>query len=610
MTESQFIEKNKAQWKRLEELLQTKGADADELSSLFVKVSSDLSYAKTNYPRRSVSQYLNGLVNEVFESIKVKKKENIFKAILNFYSNTLPSIIIKNKNAFITAFLVFALAFSIGFFSTIKDKNFPTQILGAEYVEMTESNIEKGDPMAVYKDKSKNEMFLGITSNNIKVAFFTYVSGILFAFGSIFVLLKNGIMVGAFQGFFYIKSLFITSFLTIWIHGTIEIFSIIIAGAAGIVLGLSILQPGTYKRSENLRIGAVESISILMSTIPLFVIAGMFESYLTRHTDLADYIKWMVILLSLTFMLGIYVIYPAIFYYSGKYVSKTIEINTDIIDQNNLLDNTSKSDLQKSLTFVRMHLRKIIVYCILPLFSILSITYFFLLYNYMDGEGFIEFGLFVPTFDATIGGYMLLIISIFVLMYYISFLNALISEGTKLTYLQFLSYLKSNAVSKLVICTIYCSVVYFLPAEYSYYALLVFPMQIVVIVSEKTSSENSRITAFISSIKMGFKFWPKFIISSLFLIFIFFITSKILESQLISMILEFVKWHYVSENTVIEQNLISKLMLVLVVLFILPIFYTLFRLIYIGQLNEYYSPDLAEQLETFGKKDHLKYEGK
>jgi uncharacterized membrane protein SpoIIM required for sporulation len=610
MTESQFIEKNKAHWKRLEELLGSKGVDADELSGLFVKVSSDLSYAKTNYPRRSVSQYLNGLVNEVFESIKVKKKENIFKAIVTFYSTTLPSIIIKNKNAFIISFLVFALSFSIGFFSTIKDKTFPVQILGQDYVEMTETNIEKGDPMAVYKSKDKNGMFLGITANNIKVAFFTYVTGFLFAFGSILILIKNGIMVGAFQGLFYVKSLFITSFLTIWIHGTIEIFSIIIAGAAGIVLGLSIIQPGTYKRSESLRIGAVESISILLSTVPLFVIAGMFESYLTRKTDLPDVLKWLIIIFSFLFMVGIYFIYPLYYFYMGKYIVKTIEINSDVIDQKNLLENKSKSDLQKSLTFIRIHLKKIITYCILPLFIVLSITYFLLLTNYINTEAYSEYGLEIATYDYNLGGTILLIISSFALMYYTSYLHALTIEGSHLSYIQFLSYLKSNASIKLLISALFCSMIYFLPKVYAYLALLVVPMHMIVIVCEQTTSIESSMKSFSNSIKMGFRFWGQFLLSSLFLLFVYFIISIIFQSTVLGLLFEFIKWHYISDNIIIEKHLISKLLIVLSTLFILPVFYMLFRLIYIHQLNEYYSLDLREELSKFGKLDELKNEVK
>ena len=88
--------------------------------------------------------------------------------------------------------------------------------------------------MAVYKSMNETEMFLGITLNNIKVSFIAFVMGIFTAFGTGYILLRNGVMLGTFHAFFASHGLLTESLATIWIHGTFEIFSIIVAGAAGI----------------------------------------------------------------------------------------------------------------------------------------------------------------------------------------------------------------------------------------------------------------------------------------------------------------------------------------------------------------------------------------
>src|SRR3546814_12119350 len=100
------------------------------------------------------------------------------------------------------------------------------------------------------------EMFLYIAFNNIKVSFLAFVAGVLFSFGTVWVLFQNGVMLGAFQFFFYQKGLLLTSVLSIWIHGTLEISAIIIAGSAGLVMGNSLLFPGTWSRLESFRRGA------------------------------------------------------------------------------------------------------------------------------------------------------------------------------------------------------------------------------------------------------------------------------------------------------------------------------------------------------------------
>ena len=121
----------------------------------------------------------------------------------------------------------------MGILSAANDSMFVRLILGDAYVNMTEVNIESGDPMAVYKEMREFEMFLAITFNNVRVSFMAFVAGLLASFGTGFILLSNGIMVGAFQYFFYQKGLLGEALSVIYIHGTLELSAIVIAGGAG-----------------------------------------------------------------------------------------------------------------------------------------------------------------------------------------------------------------------------------------------------------------------------------------------------------------------------------------------------------------------------------------
>lgn len=170
MTESQFIKKNQKDWLELEGLLKSSAVDADKLNRLFVKVSSDLSYARTFYPNRSVRLYLNNLTQSVFDTMRVKEDKFSYKQIIHFFSHILPQEIYNSRKALIVSLFFFALAMAIGVISTVHDEEFTRLILGDSYVDMTERNIAKGDPMAVYKDERKLGMFFGITTNNIRVA--------------------------------------------------------------------------------------------------------------------------------------------------------------------------------------------------------------------------------------------------------------------------------------------------------------------------------------------------------------------------------------------------------------------------------------------------------
>ena len=119
-------------------------------------------------------------------------------------------------------------------------------------------------------------------------------------------------MLGAFQYFFVREGLFLESFLSIWIHGMLEISSIVIAGTAGVVVGRSLLFPGSYSRIDSLVKHAKDAFKIFMGTIPLFVIAGFLESYITRLTEASNYVKLFIILSSLGFILWYFVVLPIV----------------------------------------------------------------------------------------------------------------------------------------------------------------------------------------------------------------------------------------------------------------------------------------------------------
>jgi len=142
------------------------------------------------------------------------------------------------------------------------------------------------------------------------VAFICFALGVLFSFGTGVMLLYNGIMLGVFQYFFYAKGLLLKSVLVIWIHGTLEIYSIIIAGCAGLVMGNSIMFPGTYSRGASFIRGAKQGVKIVVGLVPVFILAGFFESFVTRYSQMPMWLSLTIIGSSLLFIIWYFIIYP------------------------------------------------------------------------------------------------------------------------------------------------------------------------------------------------------------------------------------------------------------------------------------------------------------
>ena len=314
MREVVFIKKNEKVWKDYDAYLRgEQQLSADDLAEFYIQITDDLSYAKTFYPKsKALIEYLNRLALASHQSIYRNKREESSRFI-NFWRYEVPMAIRESHKEIFISLIIFLSAIGVGVFSTWLDPEFPRMILGDQYVNMTLDNIARGNPMAVYESADQEAMFFFIGSNNIKVSFMAYIMGI---FGSVFsglILVYNGIMVGAFQTFFVQQDLFWLSFSTIFIHGALELSEIVITGGAGLVLGNSLLFPGTYSRRVSLIRGAKRSLKIVIGSVPVVIIAAIIESYVTRqYMSLGDYGRLAIIVISFAYVIWYYYFYPII----------------------------------------------------------------------------------------------------------------------------------------------------------------------------------------------------------------------------------------------------------------------------------------------------------
>ena len=309
MREGQFIKRNKERW----DSYQQETEDPDEMAKRFTYLVDDLGYAKTNYPFSKTVKYINGIAAGIYLSIYKNKKERSNRFV-TFFKTELPLILHHNRRVLLFALLFFVTFMLIGIFSAWQDPTFVRGVLGDEYVNMTEDNIAKGDPFGVYKQENELVMFLMIAWNNIKVAFLCFTLGIFCSLGTIWIMFSNGLMLGSFEQMFFAHNLGFKSILVVFIHGTLEISAIVIAGGAGMVMGNSILFPKTFTRMQSLKRGAKDGIKIIVSLIPIFIVAAFFEGYVTRHTGMPIALSLFILISSLAFIIWYFVIYPRMVY--------------------------------------------------------------------------------------------------------------------------------------------------------------------------------------------------------------------------------------------------------------------------------------------------------
>lgn len=310
MLEAAFIKRNKARWEEFEKQLNhQQQVSPDQLADVFIQLTDDLSFARTQYPKSRVTQYLNSLTGKVHREIYKNKREEKNRFI-HFWKIEVPEAVYHSRKQMLVALIVFLVSGVIGVVSVANDDTFVRLILGDGYVNTTLENIRSGNPTRVYSSGGQMDMFWMITLNNVLVSFRVFVFGVFASLGTGLYLFYNGIMVGTFVMFFYQESQLSQALPVIMLHGTIELSSIVIAAGAGFTMGNGLLFPGTYPRIVSFKMATFKGLKIVIGLVPFFIIAGFIESFITRYAFMPMLVKMLIIGLSALLIIYYFIIYP------------------------------------------------------------------------------------------------------------------------------------------------------------------------------------------------------------------------------------------------------------------------------------------------------------
>lgn len=310
MREAAFIQRNKARWEEFEKVVnEPHSAQPDRLAELYLQVTDDLSFSRTQYPNSRITRYLNALASRIHQEIYRNKKEEGSRFI-TFWTRELPLILLEARKPMVYAMLIFLIAGAMGAVSVLYDDTFIRLIMGDSYVNMTLENINKGNPTGVYSKMDELTMFVMIAWNNITVSFRIFAFGIFFSLGTGVQLFANALMVGAFMAFFYQQHQLTQALPVIMLHGTIELTSIVVAAAAGFILGNSFMFPGTYPRVYSFKQGALKGMKIILGLVPFFLLAAFIEGVITRYAFMPMLFRVVIIGVSAALMIWYFILYP------------------------------------------------------------------------------------------------------------------------------------------------------------------------------------------------------------------------------------------------------------------------------------------------------------
>lgn len=292
-----FIHQRQADWRRLEALLgQASGSivalspeEIHELGLLYRSVASDLALAQRDYPHQPLTQYLNRLVARGHASL-YRSEPMAVRRIARYLTHGLPQTY-RRLWAFValSAALMFGPAIVAGLLVDAQpDLARVVLPVGAQDVIPL---VEEGELWLDIPIAQRPYASAFIMRNNIQVTFLAFGGGILLGLLSLYVLVTNGLMLGGLLGLTQHYGLAGGLWDFIVAHGVVELSVICIAGAAGLRMGWAILQPGLLRRRDALAGAARDAIKLLLPCVPLLIVAGLIEGFISPNADILFAVK-------------------------------------------------------------------------------------------------------------------------------------------------------------------------------------------------------------------------------------------------------------------------------------------------------------------------------
>ena len=295
------------EWERLHELLQVITAEgfgklgAEEIiefGKLYRRAATELSFHRTRGVDQPRIAFLNDLVGRCYAQVYVAPRHP-WPSVVRFFAADFPRAVRRHFVWILLATLISLLAAAIGAFLTGYDRALAGQVLPAELMSMMDPLVARHHTPNEWMSALKQAPAASfIITNNIRIAIMAFAGGMTGCLLTIYLLIFNGVMLGVVGA--AVAADGPSTALNFWAfaapHGVLELPAIFISGAAGLLLGYALLNPGELPRRVALRVAGREALQLMLGVAAMLVVAGTVEGFFSPR-NLPEEIKLCVALI-------------------------------------------------------------------------------------------------------------------------------------------------------------------------------------------------------------------------------------------------------------------------------------------------------------------------
>lgn len=282
----QFVASRRASWARFEALLaqarsrrlsSMSAEQIEELGRLYRHVTSDLAVAQRDFPRDRIALYLNQLLARAHPHV-YRGSAAAWRDLRDFWLVGYPRLFRAHA-----AYIIAAAAFFLGsaLLSYLAVLLAPEQVGPRLLPPHLVALVRDGRMWTEIPESARPFASSFIMTNNIQVSFLAYAGGVLAGVLTTYVLVTNGVLLGAIGAYCQVHGLALPLWSFVSPHGYIELSVIMIAGGAGLRMGWAVLRPGLRTRRAALVEAGGQAARLVIGCVPLLVVAGVVEGFLS-----------------------------------------------------------------------------------------------------------------------------------------------------------------------------------------------------------------------------------------------------------------------------------------------------------------------------------------